>query len=48
MTQNLSGSMHTAATGVEEIARALADISRSTQSIDETANKLQKAAASLA
>ncbi len=48
VTQNMSGSMHTAATGVEEIARALADISRSTQSIDETANKLQKAAASLA
>ncbi|MBS1180989.1 MAG: bdlA 1 [Proteobacteria bacterium] len=48
VTQNMSGSMHTAADGVEQIAKALADISHSTQSIDETANKLQKAASSLA
>ena len=48
VTQNMSGSMHTAASGVEEIAEALADISSSTQSIDEAANKLKKAAATLA
>jgi hypothetical protein len=48
VTQNMSGSMHTAANGVEQIAKALSDISHSTQSIDEAANKLQKAAASLA
>lgn len=48
VTQNMSGSMQTAASGVEEIAQALAGISRSTQSIDEAANKLQKAAATLA
>lgn len=48
VTQNMSGSMHTAASGVEDIAKALADISNSTQSIDEAANKLQKAASTLA
>ncbi|MCM5558372.1 PAS domain-containing methyl-accepting chemotaxis protein [Pleomorphomonas sp. JP5] len=48
VTQNMSGSMHTAASGVEDIAKALADISSSTQSIDEAANKLQRAASTLA
>ncbi|WP_370674564.1 PAS domain-containing protein [Pleomorphomonas sp. PLEO] len=48
VTQNMSGSMHTAASGVEEIAKALDGISHSTQSIDEAANKLQRAAATLA